>query len=91
MKILKIIQNLYRKLTKQNKDTCSTCIWWASEEENNMPMLTNGKRYCDVKKKYTSPNHACECYSKELFEATENSTQTPELEIDLNQEMELEK
>lgn len=92
---IKIGNFIKHAFSEKKKDTCSTCVNWKAEEMNNMPriddtLFNTGKRYCDVNKKYTGPNHKCECYVEELFEATENSIQTEELEIDLNQEMELE-
>lgn len=97
-KIVNYLKNLFNSNEDniKNKNTCSTCVHWASEEMNNMPRIDNeflnsGKRYCDIHKKYTKPNHICECYQEELFEATENSTQSEELSIDLSTELKLDK
>jgi hypothetical protein len=69
---------------------CRTCVYWKSEEENNITMQPpkKGNRYCDVYKTFTHPLHACALWKEEKFEATENSIQTEEINLDLDLSME---
>lgn len=80
-----------KKLFLKNKPlplyyTCDKCVYWKSEEENNIiPHWNNNKkRYCDVYKYHTKYNHTCALYTEEKFEAKEDSIQTPELSLDID-------
>ena len=78
-------------LNELKGNTCETCVWWAAEEENNLALLhtpKNGNRYCDVYKTFTGPKHTCHSYKEERYEATVESIQTEEIEI--NHDLELE-
>ena len=73
------------KLIKKN-NLCSTCVYWKSEEESNVPHKLNKKlRYCSIYETYTKPNHSCALYIEEKFEAKPDSIQTKE--YDLNYEL----
>jgi hypothetical protein len=80
-----------KKIFKKNKPlplyhTCDKCVYWKSEEENNIipEWNNNKKRYCDVYKYSTKYNHTCALYTEEKFEATDDSIQTKELNLDYN-------
>lgn len=73
------------------KDTCETCVWWKAEEENNMPNAEIASKlfaaypgeykFCDIQKDYTHRIHSCRHYVEERFEATADSVQTEEFEL----------
>lgn len=84
-KILKFLEVNKKKYLENelHKDACHSCIYFGEEEMYNKSFHRNKKkRYCSQLDKYMHKNSSCEFYSKELFEATENSTQTKEYNLD---------
>ena len=84
--MLKWLTKIFKKKIKQEEikplENCSKCVWWKSEEENNMPILKREHLgYCDVHKTYTPSTYKCSAFKEERFEATHDSIQTEEIEI----------
>lgn len=73
------------------RNTCESCVFWKSEEENNVPpaelfsklfaKYPGEYRFCDIHKQYTHKIHSCDSFLEEKFEAQPNSTKTEEYEI----------
>lgn len=70
------------------ENTCETCVWWKAEEENNAPpaheidsRFDENYRFCDIHKNYSHKIHGCFSYVEERFEATDESIQTEEYEL----------
>jgi hypothetical protein len=81
------------KHLKQNSnagrlDICKICIWHKAEEENLVPMKKHA-RFCDINHKYTVDYHSCEMFMEELFEGKPNSTQTKEISLDYDGQIDL--
>jgi hypothetical protein len=43
-------------------------------------------RYCEINKQYKVDNQSCKCFIKEWFTAKPGSTETPELDLNLDME-----
>ena len=87
--LLQKLSWIKNKINKKVEKPCSTCVWWASEEENGLKAIPEAKyKFCDIHKDFTKNNHSCTYYLEELFEATSESSSTPELEINHNLEIE---
>jgi hypothetical protein len=81
-----LMNNWHKKKNKNRADKlCKDCVWYGSEEENNVP-FKKGVRYCDQFKDYRYENESCPLFKQEYFEATESSISTEEISInhDLN-------
>lgn len=73
------IKNLFKKKQKPVINPCSTCIWWAAEQDYKLKIQDDPEmRFCGFHKIYTHKDITCPSFSEELFEATPDSTQTEE-------------
>jgi hypothetical protein len=91
MKVLKWLRQFLKKFKKKKEiiNPCSTCVWWRAEDENLVNFHRDSEmRFCDKHKLFTHQDITCPEYLEEKFEATENSVQTKEYEI--NHEMSVE-
>lgn len=71
--------NLFKRKKKEVINPCSTCVWWAAEEENKVKKHKDEDiRFCDIHKLFTDSNISCYSYIKEEFEAKSDSIQTEE-------------
>src|SRR6185312_7364820 len=91
--MLKWLKKLFQK--KKNKGelnlySCKNCVFWKVEEENNKDYISPYNRFCDINKKYTNMYSTCPHFLEERFEATPESTQTEEIEINHNLSIERE-
>lgn len=83
------IQKIFGKknLKTEINQCCKNCIWWRADE-----LLEPGKEkpkyheYCGNMRFFTMENDSCYSFQEELFEATENSIQTKEFNMDLELE-----
>jgi hypothetical protein len=91
MKMLKWLLGIFKKKNKPAPliYTCKSCVWWRAEDENLVNKHPDAEMgFCDKHKLFTHQDITCPEYLEEKFEATENSVQTDELEI--NHEMSVE-
>lgn len=82
-----LIAKILQRKNKNVKEICGNCVWWKSEQDFNLPEKKY-KGFCSACGKYTFEYNKCKNFKEELFEATENSTSTPEYSLDLNLEIE---
>jgi hypothetical protein len=88
--MFKWLAAIFKKKKPEVINPCSTCVWWAAEEENLVNHHKDPEmRFCDKHKLFTHQDITCPEYLEEKFEATENSVQTEE--IDINHDLSIEK
>jgi hypothetical protein len=83
------LKGIFKRKKQEVINPCSSCVWWRAEEENLVNYHPDSEiRFCDNHKLFMHQDLTCGEYLEEKFEATENSVQTEELEI--NHEMSVE-
>jgi hypothetical protein len=83
--LLKLKKIFYKWKNKDKTNICDNCVFYKSEELYNMP-IKKDVRYCEINKQYKVDNQSCKCFIKEWFTAKPGSTETPELDLNLDME-----